>query len=156
MPPTVGLVLPRRGRARVEWAPPRHGGRRMAETSASLLDRLRLHADPGDWRRLVDLYTPLIHGWLRRHGMPPQDADDVAQEVLTVVVRRLPAFRRQPRPGAFRRWLRTITVNCLRDFWRAQRGRPVAPGTSDFRQVLDQLADPASGLSRLWDEEHDR
>src|SRR5262249_47777157 len=32
------------------------------------------------------------------------------------------------------------------------RGRPQTGGAS----VLDQLADPAGGLSRLWDEQHDR
>jgi RNA polymerase sigma-70 factor, ECF subfamily len=126
----------------------------VSETSASLLDRLRLQPDAGAWQRLVDLYTPLIQGWLRRHGVPPQDADDVVQEVLTVVVRRLPDFRRQPRTGAFRRWLRTITVNRLRKFWRARRTRPA--GTADFDKVLDRLEDPHSDLSRLWDEEHDR
>ena len=47
-------------------------------------------------KRLVELYTPLIRGWLRRHTLLPQDADDVVQEVLTVVVRKLPQFRRQP------------------------------------------------------------
>jgi RNA polymerase sigma-70 factor (ECF subfamily) len=126
------------------------------ETSVSLLDRLREEPDTAAWRRLVDLYTPLIRGWLRRHGLPPQEADDLVQEVLAVVVRRLPDFRREERTGAFRRWLRTITVNCLRDFWRRQRGRPRATGDSDFRNVLDQLEDPESALSRLWDEEHDR
>jgi RNA polymerase sigma-70 factor (ECF subfamily) len=128
----------------------------MSETSASLLERLRLQPDDEGWQRLVELYTPLIRGWLHRHGLPPQEADDVVQEVLAVVVRRLPDFRRQPRAGAFRRWLRTITVNCLRDFWRGRRGRPVAAGGSDFVQMLDELADPASGLSREWDREHDR
>jgi RNA polymerase sigma-70 factor (ECF subfamily) len=128
----------------------------MSETSASLLDRLRLQPDDGDWRRLVDLYSPLIRGWLHRHGLPPQEADDIVQEVLAVVVRRLPEFRRQPRAGAFRRWLRSISVNCLRDFWRRRRGRPVAAGGSAFVQLLDELADPASGLSREWDREHDR
>ena len=29
-------------------------------------------------------------------------------------------------------------------------------GGSDFAKVLDQLADPDSQLSRLWDQEHDR
>jgi RNA polymerase sigma-70 factor (ECF subfamily) len=128
----------------------------MSETSASLLERLRLQPDAEGWQRLVGLYTPLIRSWLRRHGLPPQEADDLVQEVLAVVVRRLPDFRRQPRAGAFRRWLRTITVNCLRDFWRAHRGRPLAAGGSDFVQMLDALADPASGLSREWDREHDR
>ena len=33
---------------------------------------------------------------------------------------------------------------------------PQATGASDFLAKLEQLEDPASGLSRLWDEEHDR
>jgi RNA polymerase sigma-70 factor, ECF subfamily len=128
----------------------------MSETSASLLDRLRLDPDAASWQRLVELYTPLIRGWLRRHTLPDQDADDVVQEVLSVVVRKLPQFERQPRTGAFRRWLRSITVNCLRDFWRAAQHRPRATGDSDFLQELDQLEDPNSALSRQWDAEHDR
>ena len=74
----------------------------------------------------------------------------------TVLMRKLPEFRREPRPGAFRRWLRGITVNCLRNFWRAQRSRPKATGDSEFAQMLDQMEDPDSGLSALWDVEHDR
>jgi RNA polymerase sigma-70 factor (ECF subfamily) len=128
----------------------------MSETSTSLLDRLRVAPDAASWQRLVELYTPLIRGWLRRHGMLPQDADDVVQDVLAVVVRRLPGFRREPRTGAFRHWLRSITVNCLRDYWRAQRGRPVATGDSNLLQMLGQLEDPESGLSQQWDQEHDR
>lgn len=127
----------------------------MSETSFSLLDRLQ--QGPGDaaWQRMIDIYTPLIRGWLKRHTLLDQDIDDVVQEVLAVVVRRLPEFRRQPRIGAFRRWLRNITVNCLRDFWRAQRFRPKGSGRDGFGQVLDQLEDPESDLSRLWDKEHD-
>src|SRR5207249_2443808 len=44
----------------------------------------------------------------------------------------------------------------LRDFWRAQRARPQATGGSDFLRLLEELEDPTSGLSRLWDQEHDR
>jgi RNA polymerase sigma-70 factor (ECF subfamily) len=127
----------------------------MSDTSATLLDRLCRQGDGESWQRLVDLYTPLIRGWLRRHARLEQDVDDIVQEVLTVVVRKLPQFRREPRTGAFRRWLKNITVNCLRDFWRAGRSRPVATGDSDFGQMLDQLEDPNSDLSRLWDQEHD-
>jgi RNA polymerase sigma-70 factor (ECF subfamily) len=128
----------------------------MSDTSASLLDRLRDRSDADAWQRLVDLYTPLIRGWLRRHAQLDHDADDLVQEVLTIVVRKVPEFRREPRTGAFRRWLRTITVNCLRDYWRARGRRPVATGDSDVGRMLDQLEDPDSDLSRLWDEEHDR
>src|SRR5260370_35769625 len=106
----------------------------MSETSASLLDRLREQPDAASWQRLVDLYTPLIRGWLRRHALPQQETDDVVQEVLAVVVRRLPGFRRGARTGAFRCWLRTFPVNCLRDFWRSQRSRPRATAHSDLLQ----------------------
>jgi RNA polymerase sigma-70 factor, ECF subfamily len=128
----------------------------MPETSASLLERLRLRPDEVSWRRLVDLYTPLIHGWLRRHLLPHADADDLVQEVLAVLVREVPRFEHNGRPGAFRAWLRAITVNRLREFWRDRRQRPQAFGDSDFLAKLDQLEDPASALSRLWDEAHDR
>src|SRR5207244_98923 len=65
-------------------------------------------------------------------------------------------FQREPRTGAFRRWLRSITVNCVRDLWKARRGKAAAGGGSDVLEVLAQLEDPASDLSQLWDQEHDR
>ncbi len=128
----------------------------MPDTSVSLLDQLRLASADDAWVRLVDIYGPLIRGWLRKHGLKQQDADDVVQEVLTVVVRKVPAFERQPRAGAFRRWLRSITVNCLRDFWRARRNRPEPTGNLEFQAMLDQLGDPDSNLSAVWDQEHNR
>jgi RNA polymerase sigma-70 factor (ECF subfamily) len=127
----------------------------LLETSISLLERLRLRPDAAAWQRLIDLYTPLIAGWLRRQDVQAADVDDLTQEVLGILVRELPHFHHDLRPGAFRRWLRTIVVNRLRTFWRA-RG-PRAVGGDEFReQVLDRLEDPDSDLSRLWDEEHDR
>jgi RNA polymerase sigma-70 factor (ECF subfamily) len=128
----------------------------MSETPASLLERLRTRPDERSWKRLVDLYTPLIHGWLRRYGVKPADADDLTQEVLTVVVRELPQFEHDQRRGAFRCWLRAITIHRLRGFWRASRYRPAATGDSAVEEQLRQLEDPNSDLSRRWDEEHDQ
>ncbi|HWG47504.1 MAG TPA: sigma-70 family RNA polymerase sigma factor [Gemmataceae bacterium] len=128
----------------------------MPDTPISLLERLRLRPDDAAWRRLVELYTPLICAWLRRYGITDSDSDDLTQEVMQVLVRELPNFQHDLRPGAFRRWLRNVTVNRLRVFWRGRHARPVATGDSDFAHVLDQLEDPKSSLSRLWDEEHDR
>ena len=127
----------------------------MPVTSPSLLDRLQGDADPAAWGRLVDLYGPLIRGWLMRHAVKTHEADDLTQEVFAVVLKRLPDFRHNQRTGAFRAWLRTITFNCVRDFWKANRIRPAAPGGSDFGSYLDQLSDPDSPLSREWDRQHD-
>jgi RNA polymerase sigma factor (sigma-70 family) len=130
----------------------------MPDTSISLLDRIRLHDDGPSWKRLVDLYTPLIQGWLRRYGGTVQahDLDDLVQEVLAQVVRGLPEFQHNRRPGAFRCWLRMIAVHRLLAFRRAQKSRPVASGDSVIDGQLAQLEDPESALSRLWDHEHDR
>src|SRR5262245_28153027 len=124
----------------------------MSDTSVSLLDRLRDPADAVAWRRLVDLYEPLIRGWLARHGLQDSDRDDLAQELLTVLVRELPGFQHNRQRGAFRHWLRTITVNRLRAFGRAAQYRPLATGASDLTKVFDELEAPDSELSRLWDE----
>ena len=126
------------------------------ETSATLLDRLHGTDNAAAWQRMVSLYTPLIRGWLLRQNLPPQDADDVVQEILTVVVRRFPKFQRQPRTGAFRCWLRTITANCLHDFWRKRRKGPLAGGAGQAPSWLDELADSDSALSRQWDLEHEQ
>jgi RNA polymerase sigma-70 factor (ECF subfamily) len=128
----------------------------MSATSASLLDRLRADPNSSAWQKLVELYEPLIRVWLHRHEGWSQDSDDLVQEVMTVVVRKLPEFQHNGRTGAFRAWLRTITVNCLRDHWRSKKHRPTATGDSDMQQLLAQLADPSSSMSRMWDQEHDR
>jgi RNA polymerase sigma-70 factor (ECF subfamily) len=126
----------------------------MDPTSKSLLQRVQSSADDDSWRRLVELYRPLICGWLRRCHTQEQDADDLAQEVLALLVRELPKFSHSGRTGAFRAWLRSITANRLKTFWRAGRARPAA-GAGDFQQMAEQLADSDSDLSRVWDREHD-
>src|SRR5262249_42610948 len=127
----------------------------MLETSPSLLERLRSGTDADAWRRLVDVYTPLLHCWLRRCSVQPTDADDIVQEVLGTLVRELPAFRYDPERGSFRAWLRTIFAHRLQAFFRARQARPQPAGGSEGGHMLEQLADPHSDLSRLWDQEHD-
>lgn len=121
-------------------------------TSLTLLDRLERGDDHDAWHRLVDIYLPLIRGWLRMLHVSEQEADDLSQDVLAVVVRELPRFRHNERPGAFRAWLRTITVHRVRQQWR-QRREVTAPEQSN--RMLDQLEDPHSDLSLQWDREHD-
>jgi RNA polymerase sigma-70 factor (ECF subfamily) len=124
------------------------------ETSVSLLERLAGSPTDDDWRRLLDLYQPLIHSWMARAGVATSDADDLAQEVLLVVFREVGDFERRGK-GAFRGWLRTILANRVRDYFRGQKYRPTATGDSDFLRQLDELESPDSALARQWDREHD-
>ncbi len=125
----------------------------MESTSASLLERLSDRDDNRSWDLLVRLYSPLIGNWLRRQGLPTEDVEDLTQDVLGVVARRMPEFRHNGRVGAFRAWLRAIATHCLRRTWRQQRGQPAWEGLG---AALDQLEDPNSDASHFWDREHDR
>jgi RNA polymerase sigma-70 factor (ECF subfamily) len=108
------------------------------------------------WKLLSDLYRPLILDWLRRSGVRPEDAEDLAQEILVAVVRGLGDFAHPGRRGAFRSWLRTITVNRTRNFWKAQSGREAATGDSGVLRMLHDLEDEDSELTRVWDRQHDQ
>jgi RNA polymerase sigma-70 factor (ECF subfamily) len=126
----------------------------VESTQVSLLLRAQ-QGEQSAWRRLVDLYQPLIRACLLREQVRPQEAEDLTQDVLAVLVKELPGFEHAGRPGSFRAWLRTVTVNRARLYWRAGSGREEAAGGSDALVRLEALADPDSPLSRLWDEEHD-
>jgi RNA polymerase sigma-70 factor (ECF subfamily) len=128
--------------------------RPIDETRLSLLARA-CEGDGDAWKRLTELYRPLILHWLRRHGLRAEDAEDLAQEILVAVVQNLGRFTHSGHRGAFRSWLRTITVNRTRNFCNARVGREVAVGGPDLMPALQQLEDEDSDLARLWDRQHD-
>ena len=127
----------------------------MSETSLTLLERLQQQPDPGAWQKLVDIYAPLIGRWLARSPLQKADHDDLTQEVLKIVVQKLPEFQRR-HACSFRAWLRVVTANCLQTHWRSEKYRPLATGDSDFLKKLQELEDPHSALAKAWDAEHDR
>jgi RNA polymerase sigma-70 factor (ECF subfamily) len=125
------------------------------ETSVSLLGRLAGTPTGEDWRRLDDLYRPLLRAWMARLGVAASDVDDLVQEVFVVVFGEVAGFERR-RQGAFRAWLRKILANRMRDSFRDGKYRPTATGDSDFLRRLDELVSPDSALSRMWDDEHNK
>lgn len=128
----------------------------MAQTSETLLERLRDHPDDTDaWQRLDMLYRPLLQNWLRRYGLQPHDADDLIQQVFAVAVRELPHFHFDPRKGSLKGWLRAVLANRLREFWRSRRTRPLATGDSDFNdRILNQVVNHRNDPDRAWDQQH--
>jgi DNA-directed RNA polymerase specialized sigma24 family protein len=100
------------------------------ETSVSLLERLAGAPTDDDWRRLDDLYRPLLRAWVARAGVLASDVDDLVQDVLLVAFREIAGFEWRGQ-GAFRAWLGTILSNQVRDYFRRQKYRPTATGDSD-------------------------
>jgi RNA polymerase sigma-70 factor (ECF subfamily) len=99
---------------------------------------------------LLEGYRPFLVGLLRARSLPAQDLDDLIQDVLLTLVRELPQFRHNGKPGAFRAWLRAIAANRLRSYWRS-RGRDVP---TDLMTLAEQFEDSASEQSKHWDELH--
>lgn len=133
----------------------RNGVNRMDSTHLSLL----MQASAGSgyaWTRLVEIYHPLVYGWLRGHDVQHHDAEELSQDVMSVVVKELPEFSHSGRTGAFRTWLRQITVNRARGFWRAGKVRASATDQSTVLLMVQQLEDPESTISARWDREHDQ
>jgi len=128
----------------------------MNTTSLGLLDRLK-HAKPdaAEWRRLQDVYLPLIRSWLSRLPGLHDEIEDLTQEVFAVIYRELPSFERR-RDGSFRAWLRQVTVNRMRAFCKARHRRWRLGFGREADSLLSQLADPTSDLAHQWDRDHDR
>jgi RNA polymerase sigma-70 factor (ECF subfamily) len=127
----------------------------MARTSASLLERLSDRADSDAWAKMVDLYSPMIRAWLSRYRLPESDVDDISQTVLSSVVAKLHLFQHNGRVGAFRNWLRTITINSFRQKLRLDRKRRDSLGGRALLAGLHELEDPKSDLRQVWDRTHD-
>jgi len=127
----------------------------LTPTSVSLLERLKAAGpDHPDWRRLHEIYRPLIHRWIGRVPGLGDESADLTQEIIMVLVREIPRFERR-REGSFRAWLRQVTVNKVRSYRKRPHRRPgLGPDATDG--FLDRLGDPRDDLAREWDLDHDR
>ena len=119
-----------------------------SKTSTSWLSRVR-QRDPQAWRRLTELYGPLVYHWGRRHGLSAEDASDLTQEVFSAVVGAIERFLHSPEQGTFRGWLWTIARNKLRDHFGREADREAADGGTEACQRLAMIPE-------IWsDESHD-
>jgi RNA polymerase sigma-70 factor (ECF subfamily) len=110
-------------------------------TSLSLLDRIR-NGDESGWRRVVDLYSPLVAYWCRRWGVEGVEAEDILQEVFQAAASGIASFRRDRANDTFRGWLRGITRHKAQAYWRSRSQRPEAAGGSDAWQRLQEISEP--------------
>ncbi len=115
------------------------------KTSSSWLSRMR-QRDPQAWRRLTELYGPLVYHWGRHHGLSAEDASDLTQEVFSAVAGAIERFLHSPEQGTFRGWLWTIARNKLRDHFRRETDREEAAGGTEAWLRL-------SSIPEIWSDE---
>jgi RNA polymerase sigma factor (sigma-70 family) len=107
----------------------------VPSTRATLLARLR--HDPtneGAWDEFVEHYGRHIYRWCRQWNLQDADAEDVTQEILVKLARKLRTFAYDP-ARSFRGWLKTIAHHAWRDFADSRRGQ-AATGDSNVQEML--------------------
>jgi RNA polymerase sigma-70 factor (ECF subfamily) len=105
-------------------------------TGSTLFVLLRDPGDPLAWNAFVARYGPTIYGWCRRWRLQEADAENVTQDVLIQLVRKLRTFAYDPHKGTFRGWLKTLTQHALSDYLAGRRATVMGSGDT---AVLDQL-----------------
>ena len=123
----------------------------MNSTSASLLQRLHQPGETAAWSRLVRLYMPLLYHWLRRAGLQEADAADVVQDVFLVLTQKLPEFVYNPQKGHFRAWLRTVTLNKVRDRRKRRQVEPLGE-----EKALEEILASPDEAALFEEEEYQR
>ncbi len=124
----------------------------MSATRQTLLHRVR---DPGDreaWQEFFELYAPLLEGYARAHGLSRTDAEEVRDQCLEVLARKLPTFEYQRSRGSFQAWLQGLARGKVIDLVRARRVR--ARESVELTTLADAAAAPDLLWERQWRAEH--
>jgi len=92
----------------------------MTTTSTTLLKAIGADADSPRWLDFVSRYRPVMESYLKGK-FPTVDVDDVMQETLVVIARKLPEYRYAPdEKGHFRNFLIGILRNKAREALKQQ------------------------------------
>ncbi|MGI9115950.1 MAG: RNA polymerase sigma factor [Chthoniobacterales bacterium] len=125
-------------------------------TRRSLVDRLADWGDRARWQQFFDSYWKLIYSAARKSGLTDAEAQDVVQETIITVAKRIDQLRYDPARGSFKGWLLHITRWRIADQFRKRS--PAQQGHHSARDqetaTIDRMADPnAIDLDELWERE---
>lgn len=94
-------------------------------TRPSLLARLKDWSQQTAWREFDQDYAPLVRNVARKAGLTDAEADEVAQETLIAVAKKIGEFQHAGNRGSFRAWLYQQARWRIADQFRArQRANP--------------------------------
>jgi RNA polymerase sigma-70 factor (ECF subfamily) len=118
------------------------------QTRASLLFRIRDLSADESWKEFFETYWKLIYNTARHSGLSDAEAQDVVQETMMGLMRKLPEFQYDPDKGSFKGWLGKLVLWRVRD--RAEK-------RIDYEQ-LEAAFDVADedGFAAQWDTEWER
>jgi RNA polymerase sigma factor (sigma-70 family) len=130
-------------------------GESTMPTSPTLLRRLsRLPPDQAAWNEFSERYGRKIYGWCRHWQLQQADAEEVTQEVLLKLARKMATFAYDP-SRSFRAWLKTVAHHAWRDFVDGRRRPGIGSGDTQVLELL-QTVQARDNLVEHLDEEFAR
>ena len=103
-------------------------------TRSSLLMRVRDWADERSWREFHQRYHRLILAMALQSGLTRAEAEDVIQETLLSIAKKMPGFVYDREVGSFERWIRAVTRHRILDQFRKRQ-----PGEGDPEALLNPV-----------------
>jgi RNA polymerase sigma-70 factor (ECF subfamily) len=128
-------------------------------TRQSLLERLKRWDDQESWRDFFNLYWGLLYATAIKAGLSDSEAQDVVQDTIILVSRKMEGFKYDPVVDSFKGWLLYLTRKRVAlEYRRRARRRPQTPADpNQLSEEIEALPDPGGlGLEKVWDEEWHR
>jgi len=131
-------------------------------TRRSLLSRLKQSNAQESWREFFDTYWRLIYATALNAGLTDSEAQEVVQESILTVVKKIRSFRYDPASGSFKGWLLTIVGWRSGNKFRKRQQQIHASGArratrTSGTATLERIPDPAAiNLDAVWEEEWQR
>ncbi len=129
----------------------------LLATRRSLVDRLANWDDRKRWQEFFDTYWKLIYSAACKSGLTDAEAQEVVQETIITVAKKIEKLRYDPAIGSFKGWLLQITRWRIADqFRKRQPGREKRARSPDDRltATIERIADSnAVDLDALWERE---
>jgi len=130
-------------------------------TRTSLLRRLKQWEDQESWRDFFNTYWKLIYGTAVKAGLNDAEAQDVVQDTVIAVAKKIEDFKYDPVIDSFKGWLLYLTRKRIALHYRKrERDRGGKPRDSEAMALtaeLEGIPDPAGvDLEAIWDEEWEK
>lgn len=129
---------------------------RFLPTRRSLLERLKAWDDQEGWKRFYETYWQLIYGVGRRAGLNHSEAEDLVQDTVIAVAKKMPEFEYDPERCRFKNWLLMVTRSRLANLFRKINRRPPSAEKMILENQDDKvqtIEDVSQQLDAIWEEE---
>lgn len=125
-------------------------------TRQSLLERLKRWDDQESWRDFFNLYWGLLYSTAIKSGLNDSQAQDVVQDTIIQVAKKMNGFKYDPAVDSFKGWLLYLTRKRIAMEYR-KRARDRVQSTSEDSEhngEIEEIPDPAGiNLDAVWEEE---